>query len=220
MAAHILNFITRFIISFFARFIFRLRISGAENIPVSGGVIVASNHLSYLDIPLMGYSLKRPAYFIGKKELFTLPFVGAFLRALGGIPIDRERPGRTAIRNIMKRLNSGAIVVIYPEGTRSPDGRLQAGKPGVGFIVRMSGKQVIPAAITGTDKAMHSGSWFIRPHPVTIRFGNPLDFSKKLLSRSDRDRVRAGLLTDQKQGTDAIITNTIMHDIAALLEQK
>jgi len=194
-----------FIISIFARFFFRLKISGAENIPLQGGVIIAANHISYLDIPLLSYSINRHADFVGKKQLFTIPVLGSLFRLLGGIPIDRDKVDRTALREIVRRLNSGKIIVIYPEGTRSPDGRLQPGKPGVGFIVRMSGKKVVPTAISGTDKAMPSGSWFIRPRPVTIRFGKPLDFS-----------IGSGFLT--RQGADSRITEEIMGKIADLLE--
>ncbi|HZX48636.1 MAG TPA: lysophospholipid acyltransferase family protein, partial [Nitrospirota bacterium] len=174
-------------------------------IPLSGGVIIAANHFSYLDIPLLSYGLNRPANFVGKKQLFTIPIVGTLLRLLGGIPIDREKIDRSALREIMKKLNSGNVVVIYPEGTRSHDGRLQPGKPGVGFIVRMSGKKVVPTAILGTDKAMPSGSWFMRPHPVTIRFGEPLDFS-------------GNPQKSEKQGLDSQISQEIMAKIAALFE--
>src|SRR3990172_747407 len=193
------------IISIFARLLFRLKVSGVENIPLSGGVIIAANHFSYLDIPLLSYGLNRPANFIGKKQLFTIPVAGTLLRLLGGIPIDREKIDRSALREIMKKLNSGNVVVIYPEGTRSHDGRLQPGKPGVGFIVRMSGKKVVPTAILGTDKAMPSGSWFIRPSPVTIRFGEPLDFHENSSK-------------NEKQYDDSRITQEIMGKIAVLLE--
>lgn len=194
-----------FIISIFARGVFKTRVTGIENIPLSGGVIIAANHISYLDIPLLSYALNRHADFVGKKQLFAIPLLGSLLLLLGAIPIDRDKVDRTALREIVKRLNSGKIIVIYPEGTRSPDGRLQPGKPGVGFLVRMSGKKVIPTAIIGTDKAMPSGSWFIRPRPVTIRFGKPLDFS-----------IGSGSLT--MQGADSRITEEIMGEIADLLE--
>lgn len=189
-----------YFIAIFARLFFRVKVSGVENIPTSGGVIVAANHVSYLDIPLLAYSLIRPANFIAKKELFTIPVLGTLLRLLGAIPIDREKIDRSALREITKKLNSGNVVVIYPEGTRSLNGKLQAGKPGVGFIVRMSGKKVVPAAIIGTDKAMPSGRWFLRPYPVTIRFGKPLDFS------------------EWKE--DGKITKVVMDNIAGLLDSK
>jgi len=198
--SRIFYIIVIYFISIFARLVFRVRVSGVENIPTSGGVIVAANHVSFLDIPLLAYSLIRHANFIAKKELCTIPVLGTLLRLLGAIPIDREKIDRPAIREIIKKLNSGNVVVIYPEGTRSLNGKLQAGKPGVGFIVRLSGKKVVPAAIIGTDKAMPSGSWFLRPYPVTIRFGKPLDFS------------------EWKE--DVKITKVIMDNIAGLLDSK
>jgi 1-acyl-sn-glycerol-3-phosphate acyltransferase len=197
------------IISILAKLLFRLKVTGQENIPEDGGVIIASNHLSYLDIPLLACSIKRPVNFIGKRELFTVPLLGSLLRILGGIPINREKIDRTALREIIKRLNAGNIIVIYPEGMRSLNGRLQPGKPGVGLIVRMSGKRVVPAAVQGTDKAMPAGSWLIRPAPVSIKFGRPLDFS---------EHGTKGLFSDEIEGTELTITKIIMDNIAALLK--
>lgn len=193
------------LVAIMARIFFRLRIIGRENIPEDDGVIVAANHLSYLDIPLLGYSIGRRADYMGKKELFGIPLIGSLFRILGGFPIDREKLDRTALREAVKRLKSGRVVVIYPEGRRSPDGELQAGKPGIGVIVRMSGKKVIPAAIHGTDKAMPAGRWIIRPAPVTIKFGKPLDFSDLIKKR------------DEKEGVENI-TKTIMDNIATLMD--
>lgn len=179
-----------------ARVYFRLRIIGRENIPENGGVIVASNHLSYLDIPLIGYSIGRRADYMGKKELFNIPVISSLFLILGGFPVDRDKIDRGALREAVKRLKSGRVIVIYPEGSRSQDGRLQPGKPGIGMIVRMSGAKVVPAAIKGTDKAMPIGGWLIRPAPVTIKFGKPIDFS------DEKDIEK--------------ITKTIMENIASL----
>lgn len=188
-----------------SRLFFRLRIIGRENIPKEDGVIVASNHLSYLDIPLLGYSIGRRADYMGKKELFSIPLISVLFRMLGGFPIDRERLDRTALREAVRRLKSGRVIVIYPEGRRSIDGKLQPGKPGIGIIVRMSGKKVVPVAIQGTDKAMPVGKWMIRPAPVTIKFGKPLDFSDLIKKRDEKESVEK-------------ITETIMGNIADLLE--
>ncbi len=202
------NGIARFFIGIISRLFLRVRILGLENIPKNDGVIIAANHLSYLDIPLLGYSvyrMGRRADFMGKKELFTVPILGSFLRLLGGFPIDRERVDRAALREAVKRLRSGRIVVIYPEGRRSRDGRLQSGKPGIGIIVRMSGKKVIPVAIQGTDKAMPVGKWVLRQAPVTIRFGPPLSFSHLINGGSEKENIEQ-------------ITKSIMDHIAAIIE--
>jgi len=189
-----------------ARLFFRIRIIGRENIPREGGVIVAANHSSYLDIPLLGYSIGRRADYMGKKELFNIPILSTIFRRLGGFPVDRNRFDRTALREAIRRLESGRVLVIYPEGRRSMDGKLQPGKPGIGIIVKMSGKKVVPAAIQGTEKAMPPGKWMIRPAQVTIRFGRPLDFG---------DLVKRG---NEKEGIEEI-TRIIMKNIGGLLER-
>jgi len=204
--------ITCLFIGIFARLFFRLRIIGSENIPEEGGVIIASNHLSYLDIPLLGYSInktrRRHAEFMAKKELFAIPVIGFLFQKLSSFPIDREKVDRAGLREAVKRLRSERMVAIYPEGTRSRDGRLQAGKPGVGVIVRMSGKKVVPAAIQGTDKALPPGRWIVRPTPVTIKFGRPLDFGD--IGKGENEG-------NEKESAEQI-TKVIMDHIAELAE--
>lgn len=196
-----------FLIGLFARTIFRIRIIGWENIPRTGGVIVAANHLSYLDIPFLGYSIGRGANFMGKKELFSIPVLGRLLLLLGAIPVDRGKLDRTALREAVKSLKSGKVLVIYPEGTRSIDGRLQPGKPGVGMIVKMSKALVIPAAIIDTDKAMPPGRFMIKPVRVTIKFGRPIDFSSMIEDKIEKVDIEK-------------ITTVIMDNISALLDTK
>lgn len=198
-----------FLISIFSP-VFSLRIIGRENIPREGGVIIASNHMSYLDIPLLGYSMfttGRRADFMAKKELFSIPVLGFLLRMLGGFPIDRAKYDRVALREAVKRLKAGNMVVIYPEGTRSIDGRLQSGKSGVGLIVKMSSKKVIPVGIKGTDKALPVGKWLPKPYPVTITFGEPLDFSNMMEKNDEKSNAEE-------------ITDTIMGNIAALIANR
>lgn len=192
------------LVAIISRIYFRLHITGRENIPKEGGVIIASNHLSYLDIPLLGYSIGRRADYMGKRELFNIPIISSLFRTLGGFPIDRDKLDRTALKDAVKRLKSGRVIVVYPEGTRSQDGRLQPGKPGVGIIVRMSGAKVVPAAIQGTDRAMPIGAWFIRPAKVTVKFGKPLDFNNLAKSGNEKEGVE-------------MITKTIMENISTLL---
>ena len=191
------------LVAIISRIYFRLHITGRENIPKEGGVIIASNHLSYLDIPLLGYSIGRRADYMGKRELFNIPIISSLFRTLGGFPIDRDKLDRTALKDAVKRLKSGRVIVVYPEGTRSQDGRLQPGKPGVGIIVRMSGAKVVPAAIQGTDRAMPIGAWFIRPAKVTVKFGKPLDFNNLAKSGNEKEGVE-------------MITKTIMESISTL----
>lgn len=152
-----------------ARFFFRLKVIDVSNVPASGGVIVAANHNSYFDIPLLGCSLFRPADNIAKSELFRNRIVAAFFRMLGGFPVRRGTVDRVALKEAVGRLKAGRLLAFYPEGTRSKTGRLQEGKPGIGMIVAQSGAPVVPAFILGTAPVRLF-------RPVTVIFGKPIDF--------------------------------------------
>ena len=162
-----------------ARLLFRLQVSGQDHIPRTGGVLIAANHSSYLDIPILGCALPRQASFIGRMDLFS-GIVGTILRYLGWIPIRRERVDRKAFDEAVARLKAGRVVVIYPEGTRSPDGRLQPGKPGIGMIAAAAGCPVVPALLEGTYEALPPGASWIRVRPIRVTFGQPMDFSAEL----------------------------------------
>jgi 1-acyl-sn-glycerol-3-phosphate acyltransferase len=161
-----------------ARLFLRMRVIGIENVPRDGGAIIAANHMSYLDIPLLGCALKRRADFIGKSELFRNPMVGFLFRRLGGFPIKRGSIDRSALVEAVKRLKAGRLVVFYPEGRRSEDGLLQRAKPGIGMVAVKAQVPIIPVLIEGTGQILPKRSWRFRFHPVVIRFGPPLDPSK------------------------------------------
>ena len=167
-----------------ARLLFRLQVSGQDHIPRTGGVLIAANHTSYLDIPILGCALPRQASFIGRMDLFS-GIVGTILRYLGWIPIRRERVDRKAFDEAVGRLKAGRVVVIYPEGSRSPDGQLQPGKPGIGMIAAAAGCPVVPALLEGTYEALPPGASWIRVRPIRVIFGQPMDFSAELESESE-----------------------------------
>ncbi len=179
-----------------ARVLFRLRVIGAHHIPEKGGVLIAANHASYVDIPLIGCSMKRRVNFMGQVSLFKVPILGWFYRNMGGFPITRFH-SRGKMGEAIRRLEAGEVVVLYPEGARSLDGRLLRGMPGIGLIVALTGVPVIPAYIAGTHKVLPVGSKWIRLHPVTVFFGKPIDCkylldtskTNKELYRSVSDRV-------------------------------
>ena len=158
-----------------ARICFRLKVVGGEYIPLGGGAIIAANHMSYLDIPLLGCALERRADFVGKAELFRNPVVSFLFRRLGGFPIKREGIDRLAIEEAVRRLRAGRLVVFYPEGRRSEDGLLQQPKPGIGMVAAKAKVPIIPALIEGTGEVLPKRSKRLRFHPVIIRFGPPLD---------------------------------------------
>ena len=166
----------------------RLRVSGQHHIPKTGGVLIAANHASYLDIPILGCGVPRRASYMGRMDLFPGP-AGRLMRYLGWIPIRRERVDRGGFEEAINRIKAGGAVIIYPEGGRTEDGRLQPGKPGVGMIVAATGCPVIPAYLGGTFDVLPPGAKWIRLRPIRVTYGEPMDFSA-LLKELDGESKR------------------------------
>lgn len=160
----------------FFRVLGRWDVTGVENVPTTGPVIIAANHLSMADPPLVGCSLPRKAWFMAKEELFH-PAVGWFLRAMRAFPVKRGEPDMQALKKSLKLLASGEILMIFPEGTRQPSGHLGEPELGVGMIALRSKAPVIPVRLSGTDRLLPPGKPFPRPARVTIRYGKPIEFS-------------------------------------------
>jgi 1-acyl-sn-glycerol-3-phosphate acyltransferase len=168
------------------RLLFRPRIEGLENVPHYGPLIVASNHLSFIDSFIIPLSIPRPVTYIAKAEYFDGRglkgrFVRWFLTTLGHVPIQRgaQRAAMGALEQGAEILENSGAFAIYPEGTRSPDGRLYRGRTGVGWLVLATGARVLPVGVTGTEKIQPLGaSWprVLGPRP-TVRIGPPMDFS-------------------------------------------
>ena len=162
----------------FFKLYFRWEVYGTENVPKKGPVLIASNHASYLDPPLVGSSLKRDMHYLARDTLFLNPVAGKILRYVNAVPVDRDGSGISGMRNIMEQLNQEHGVILFPEGTRSKDGHLQPGKTGVSLIVIRCPVPVVPVRVLGSFEAYGRGQKFPHPHKVLIRFGKPLDFSK------------------------------------------
>ncbi|MET8472929.1 lysophospholipid acyltransferase family protein [Streptomyces sp. NPDC006422] len=184
------------------RLVFRPRIEGAEHIPESGAAIVAGNHLSFADHFVMPAIIKRRITFLAKAEYFTGPGIkgrltAAFFRSAGQIPVDRsgKEAGQAAIREGLGVLGRGELLGIYPEGTRSHDGRLYKGKVGVAAMALKAQAPVIPCAMIGTFEAQPPGQKLPRMQRVTIRFGKPLDFSRYVGMDGEKAILRA--VTDE-----------------------
>lgn len=164
----------------FFRFYFRVyhrrEVYGAENVPPSGPVILASNHASFLDPPLVGSSTTREINYMARETLFRFPVVGSILRNVNAVPVDREGGGAAGLRVILDRLFAGGAIILFPEGTRSPNGELQKAKSGIGLTVIKSDAPVVPVRLFGTFKALNRGQSFPRPHKIIVRFSKPLDF--------------------------------------------
>ncbi|MFI5638740.1 lysophospholipid acyltransferase family protein [Streptomyces goshikiensis] len=196
------------------RLLFRPRIEGLENIPAEGAAIVAGNHLSFSDHFLMPAILKRRITFLAKAEYFTGPGVkgrltAAFFRSAGQIPVDRsgKDAGQAALREGLGVLAKDELLGIYPEGTRSHDGRLYKGKVGVAAMALGAGVPVIPCAMVGTFEIQPPGQKIPKIRRVTIRFGRPLDFSRYAGLEGERAVLRA-------------VTDEIMYAILGLSGQE
>ncbi len=149
------------------------RTSGFENMPAAGGVILVSNHLSYLDVFILGMGVRRPLNYVARSTLFV-PVLGAFIRSVGGFPIQREGMGASGMKETLKRLRSGGVVTLFPEGTRSIDGELGELKPGIALLVSRAGVPVVPAGVAGTFSAWPRGRLLPRPHPIRVHYGPPI----------------------------------------------
>ncbi len=165
------------LVSALGRLLFRYRATGAEHIPQRGGVLIAANHASYVDIPFVGIGAQRRMWFLGRQDLFV-PVLRPFLQWLGWIPIRQDRLDRDGFGRAIRLIQDGKVVVIYPEGTRTPDGQLKRGKPGMGVIVAETGCAVIPAYLAGTREVLPPGARWIALHPVRVTFGAPIDFTE------------------------------------------
>lgn len=155
---------------------FRYRVVGV--VPRTGGFIVAANHASYLDIPLLGCGMLRRVWYLGRSDLFPVPGLKAICQWLGWIPLRAGRLDRDAFGKAVRLINEGKVVVIFPEGSRSLDGRLQFPKPGIGVIVAQTECPVVPAYLKGTYDVLPSGTMWPRFRPVTVLYGNPITFPR------------------------------------------
>ncbi|MFD3695283.1 lysophospholipid acyltransferase family protein [Streptomyces sp. NPDC058646] len=196
------------------RLLFRPRIEGLENIPAEGAAIIAGNHLSFSDHFLMPAILKRRITFLAKAEYFTGPGIkgrltASFFRSAGQIPVDRsgKDAGQAALREGLGVLAKDELLGIYPEGTRSHDGRLYKGKVGVAAMALGAGVRVVPCAMVGTFEIQPPGKKIPKIRRVTIRFGEPMDFSRYEGLEGERTVLRA-------------VTDEIMYAILGLSGQE
>jgi 1-acyl-sn-glycerol-3-phosphate acyltransferase len=187
------------------RVLLRPQVEGAERIPGSGPVILAGNHLTFIDSMVLPLVTDRQVFFIGKDEYIKGRSIKGrlmawFFTGVGMIPVDRDggRGGVAALMTGRRVLEEGHVFGIYPEGTRSPDGRLYRGRTGIARLTLMTGAPVVPFAMIGTDQVQPGGRGLPRVgrgRRITVRFGQPLDFSR--YEGMDRDRYVLRAVTDE-----------------------
>jgi len=155
---------------------FRYRVIDSHHVPTDGPVILAANHASFIDPPLIGSGIHRMVNYLARDTLFKVPIVSAMLRSWKVVPVDREGGGGAGLKAILDRLLNGGVILLFPEGTRSSDGQLRPAKSGIGLAVIKSTAPVVPVRVFGTYEAYHRGLKWPRPRRVAVRYGRPLDF--------------------------------------------
>ena len=194
--------------------VFRPWVRGIEGVPTTGPVIFASNHLSFSDSVFLPLVVDRPIRFLAKSEYFTGPglkgrIIRAFMLSVGQLPMDRSggRASEESLNSGLEHLAAGGQLGIYPEGTRSPDGKLYRGRVGVARMILESGATVVPVAMVGTGEAMPTGRLIPRVRRIGVVFGEPLDFRRFEGLEGDRFVLRS-------------ITDEIMYELSRISGQE
>jgi len=167
-------------------------IVGREHVPARGPALLLCNHNSHLDPPLVGAALRRPVHFMAKAELFAVPGFGGLIRRLHAFPVTRESADRAALRYAEALLARGELLVLFPEGRRSPDGVLGDPELGAALLAVRSGAPVIPTVVLGSEQALPAGARWPRRRPVTVHFGKPFVPDAGAATGQERLRVVAG----------------------------
>jgi len=184
-----LQYMMRVVFMFWLRFQAR----GLENVPKTGGGLVLINHQSFLDPPLVGVALQRPVSYLARHSLFRVPVISWVLRNTYVMPINRDAPGTASIRTALQRMNDGFLVGLFPEGTRSPDGKVGEFKPGFISMIRRAKVPVYPVGIAGAHEAMPRGGVRFWPQKVRVVYGKPLspDEVSRLSAKGHEDELVA-----------------------------
>lgn len=158
---------------------FRLKVVGADRVPREGRLILAANHLSLLDPPLIGCVVPRELDYMAKAELFQVPGLGRLIRRLNAHPVDRTGSDSAALRLALRLLDAGRALLVFPEGTRGTEGELGPGRAGAGMLAALSAAPVVPVYIQGSERALPRGAAAPRPARVTVTFGAPITFKRE-----------------------------------------
>jgi len=191
--------ISHFILFLFLKICFRLKSEGRENIPKNGGVIIASNHISYFDPLAVGCASPRVIDFMARDSLFKIPVLGGWMRAVEAFGVKRNSADISAMKEAIYRLQRGRVLTVFPEGTRQVSVLVSTKvEPGVGFLAARSGAVVIPALVSGTEKALPKGARFFRFARIRVKFGAPV--------KIDRNKSYEEIAQDILKGIQVIAT--------------
>jgi 1-acyl-sn-glycerol-3-phosphate acyltransferase len=183
-----------------ARLFFSFRVVHPERLLEEGPLILASNHQSYFDPPLVGICSRRGVYYLARKTLLQIPLLGKLLPHINVILVDRDGNDMSALKSVIRTVRAGNGVVLFPEGTRSPDGALQPGKAGIGLVIAKTRAPVQPMRIFGSFEAFPKGSGTITATPISVVVGEPIRFSDEELdpkTHGDDERALYQHLSDR-----------------------
>lgn len=179
---------------------FRWRIVGSENIPASGGAIIAANHISNWDPPVIGTAIARPLHFMAKEELFGNAVLRRIITSLGAFPVRRGAADRNAIRTAITLLEEGKLLGLFPEGTRSKSGKLGEPEQGLAMIAIKTGVPVVPAAIIGTNRVFSANCWFPR---FEVHFAKPIPVAQGKATKEDLAQLSISIM----EAIDTLLKN-------------
>ncbi len=200
---------------------FDWRVYHPERVPSTGPVIFASNHASFLDPPLVGCGVHRAIYFLARESLFPVPILGRTIRALNSVPVDRDGGGGAGLKAILDRLESGAGILLFPEGTRTTTGNLLPARPGIGLAVIKSAAPVVPVRVFGTFEAWGKNRRWPRPTRIAVKYGYPMDFrdARAEAAACSKQRLKAIYLEVAKELMAVISKLEPCKDISRFGEQ-
>lgn len=184
---------------------FRLQVYGRENLLEEGSAIIASNHQSFLDPPLVGICMERELHYLARKSLFDIPLLGKLLPHLHVVGVDREGSDMSALKSVIRLVKDGGGTIVFPEGTRSHDGELLPAKAGLGLIVAKTLAPVIPVRVFGAFKAFPRGAKFPQRASVTVVIGRPIYFKKADVAGDPREVYQR--ISDQVMAQIAALEN-------------
>jgi 1-acyl-sn-glycerol-3-phosphate acyltransferase len=180
----------------FMRLYFRLESRGREHVPGQGPVLLVANHSSALDPPLVGGACPRQLTFLAKAQLFDIPLFGALIRRLNARPLRRDGADAGAMRTALRLLQEGAALLVFPEGTRGPEGVLREPKAGAAMLAILAGVPVVPVFISGSGRALAKGRRLPQPVKVRVTFGPPLVFPRPAEGRKEHYEAASRQMMD------------------------
>ncbi len=177
----------------FCWLMFRMKVCGQENVPKKGGFILACNHVSYLDPVVLGVACPRDIDYMARHDLFEKKFFGGMISSVNAFPVKRNSADLSAIKEVIKRIRSGKVVGLFPQGSRKAIDSLDKPEAGIGFLAAKVNAPVIPAFINGTQHCLPKGAKLVRPGKITVSFGKEIPIERGLPYSEVAEKIMAGI---------------------------